>query len=159
VPRVDAVGVIVALCRVVADDAPERIEAEDVLRASVLLDYFKNHARRVYVGLYGADRIDGLAEDVARFLEERGGSWSGSPSELYETLDSQHNPGMAKDLSTALAEATQCSPVLSFERGKHHALTKEDGTRTTRPVWALFLKNTVNSVNSVSNPSDGGGEA
>src|SRR4051812_25044850 len=36
---------------------------------------------------YGGGRVDSLAADVARFLEERGGSWSGQPTELFETLD------------------------------------------------------------------------
>ncbi len=147
-------ALIVSMCRIVADDAPERIEAEDVLRASVLLDYFKNHARRVYVGLYGDDRIDFLAEDVARFLKERGGSWSGQPAELHKTLDSKHKPERAKDLSADLTKAAQRSPVLTFERDKHEAFIKQDGTRTTRRVWALFLANSVNSVNSVNGEGD-----
>jgi putative DNA primase/helicase len=147
-------ALIVSMCRIVADDAPERIEAEDVLRASVLLDYFKNHARRVYVGLYGENRIDSLAEDVAHFLKERGGRWSGQPAELHRVLDSKHKPERAKDLSADLTKAAQRSPVLTFEKNKHEAFTKEDGTRTTRRVWALLLGNSVNSVNSVN--SEGG---
>ncbi len=148
-------ALIVAMCRVVADDAPERIEAEDVLRASVLLDYFKSHARRVYEGLYGANRIDLLAADVALFLEGRGGSWTGHPSELHETLASKHKPERTKDLSTDLAEVARRSPILNFERDKHQAVTKEDGTRTTRRLWTLQLENSVNSVNSVNSEGDG----
>jgi len=143
-------ALIAAMCRVATHDAPELIEPDDVLRASILLDYFKNHARRVYVGLHGSDRIDALAGDVAAFLEDRGGSWTGQPSELYETLDSEHKPERAKDLSADLTGAARRSPILTFERDKHEAFTKEDGTRTTRRVWALFLENSVNSVNSVN---------
>jgi hypothetical protein len=91
-----------------------------------------------------------LAEDVARFLQDRGGSWTGQPSELYETLTSKHKPQRAKDLSSDLTEAAQRSPILSFERNRHQAVTKEDGTRTTRRVWALFFGNSVNKVNSVN---------
>jgi hypothetical protein len=124
-----------------------KIVEDNNLRASILLNYFKSHTRRVYIGLYGADRVDSLAEDVSRFLEDRGGSWTGQPSELYETLTSNHKPERAKDLSADLAKAAQRSPVLSFERDKHQAVTKENGTRTTRRVWVLSLVNTVNLVN------------
>ena len=143
-------SLIVGMCRVVANDAPERIEAEDVLRASVLLDYFKNHARRVYVGLHGADRIESLAEDVASFLQDHGGTWSGQPTELYEVLESDHKPERAKDLSADLAEVSLRYPAITFERDKHQAVTREDGTRTTRRVWVLFLESSVNNVNSVN---------
>ena len=143
-------ALIVAMCRVATHDAPELIEAEDVLRASILLDYFKNHARRVYVGLHGSDRIDALAGDVAAFLKDRGCSWTGQPSELYEMLSSEHKPERAKDLSSDLTEVDRRSPVLTFERNKHQAFTKEDGTRTTRRIWALFLEISVNNVNNVN---------
>jgi putative DNA primase/helicase len=43
-------SLIVGMCRVVESGpgTSERIEADDVLRASILLGYFKSHARRVY---------------------------------------------------------------------------------------------------------------
>jgi hypothetical protein len=130
---------IVAMCRVATHDAPELIESEDVLRASILLDYFKNHARRVYVGLHGSDRIDALAGDVARFLEELGGHWKGQPTELYNQLDSRHKPERAKDLSADLAKAAQRSSTLTFGRGHPERYTKEDGTEGRRRVWELKL--------------------
>jgi hypothetical protein len=49
----------------------------------VLIDYFKHMARRVYAAVRSANPLDGLAEDLARFLELRGSEWSGEPSELH----------------------------------------------------------------------------
>lgn len=133
-------ALIIAMCRIVANDAPELIESEDVLRASILLDYFKSHARRVYVGLYGADRIDALAADVERFLQGQGGSWSGQPSELHKTLTSNHKPEESKDLGKDLKKISDHSPVLTFERSQYPVrYTKEDGTEGRRRVWELKL--------------------
>src|SRR5215217_2548097 len=70
-------ALIFALCRSVTTDASERIEREDVLRASVMLDYFKNHARRVYVGLYGERVEDRVLSDVFSFLLKHKGAWEG----------------------------------------------------------------------------------
>jgi len=147
-------ALIVGLCRVVADDATERIEQVDVLSASILLDYFKAHARRVYVGLYGHDRIDLLGEDVARLLEKHGGSWSGQPQDFYRTLKSRHKPSRAKDLSADVSEVARRSAALVFE-AKHEAFVKDGGTRSTRRVWTLGLKNSVNSVNGEEEGSGG----
>src|ERR671938_346588 len=101
------------MCRSVANGQPERVEDEDVLRASILLDYFKNHARRVYVGLHGSDRLDLLAADVATFLENQNGYWRGQPSELNAALKSEHKPKEAKDLSKDLVEISQRSGAIS----------------------------------------------
>ena len=43
-------SLILAMCRAVTDETSERVEIQDVLMAHSLIDYFKNHARRVYVG-------------------------------------------------------------------------------------------------------------
>ncbi len=42
----------------------EQVEARDVLMASVLVDYFKAHSRRVLVGLHGRDAEDLLAVEL-----------------------------------------------------------------------------------------------
>src|SRR5215208_1516806 len=143
-------ALIVAMCRAVTNDAHERVEAEDVLRASILLEYFKNHAHRVYVGLYGADHIDALAKDVARFLKEQGGSWRGQLTTCHQALESIHKPGRVKDLSADLVEVARRCPGLVFERDKNEVFTREDGTRTNHRVWVLSLDHSVNSVNSVN---------
>jgi hypothetical protein len=133
-------ALIFAMCRSVANDEPERVEDEDVLRASILLDYFKNHARRVYVGLHGSDRLDLLAADVATFLENQNGYWRGQPSELNAALKSEHKPQEAKDLSKDLVEISQRSGAISFKRSPYpERYTKEDGTEGRRRVWELAL--------------------
>jgi hypothetical protein len=78
-------SLIVGICRVVESGpgTPERIDADDVLRASALLGYFKSHARRVYARLYGEDRGERLAEDLARFLHRLGGIWSGGHGDRF----------------------------------------------------------------------------
>jgi hypothetical protein len=61
-------SLLCALCRSVDAGLPERVESKDVLAATVLLDYFKNQAHRIYVGLYGEDPDDRLAADLVAFL-------------------------------------------------------------------------------------------
>jgi hypothetical protein len=93
---------ILAACRFVESDAPERIEQEDVLRAVVLMDYFKSQARRVFGALRGFDSRLPLLQDVARFVSECGGVWVGTATELHEQLDSAFKPGRADELSKLL---------------------------------------------------------
>ena len=57
-------ALIMAMCRVVEERAPERIESPDVLRAGLLIKYFKSHARRGYTpgstartGTHGSSRM------------------------------------------------------------------------------------------------------
>jgi hypothetical protein len=82
---------LVCLCRAVTNGEPERVETGDVMRAYALLDYFKAHARKVYVGLHGEDDLDRLARDVAAFLEERGGRFEGTAEALHQQLDSAYS--------------------------------------------------------------------
>jgi hypothetical protein len=57
-----------------------------VFLASVLIDYFKAHIRRVFVELHGTGSSDVLATALREFLEEHGGSWEGTATELKEAL-------------------------------------------------------------------------
>ena len=127
---------IIAMCRVVDTNAPERVESDDVLRASVLIDYFKNQARRVYIGLYGENADDRLAEDVTEFLKERGGSWEGQPAELHERLQSAYKPARPDELSKKLNAIAVRSPTLEFESGNRWV--KEVGNK--RRFVCLTLK-------------------
>jgi hypothetical protein len=108
---------ILAMARATDEGAAERVEAQDVLSAVVLLDYFKNHARRVYVGLHGEDPDDFLADDVARFLRDRGGSWEGQPAELHAQLESDYKPERANELTKRLKAVAARTPALDFEYG------------------------------------------
>jgi hypothetical protein len=63
-------SLILALSRVVESNAREQIEPRDMLAASALVDYFKAHARRAYVGLYDCKPDDLLSADLAWFLQQ-----------------------------------------------------------------------------------------
>jgi hypothetical protein len=130
---------ILALARCKENDAPERVEAEDVLKAVLLVDYFKTHARRVYIGLYGENHPEEeFAEDLSSFLKVRGGSFKGTPTELHEALESKHKPKTAKDLPRKIKELTTRFSLLELSEGTE-AFRKEDGSRSTRRVVELNL--------------------
>jgi hypothetical protein len=139
-------ALILAASRAAHQGEPERVETKDIFSAFVLLDYFKDMARRVYVGLHGENPLDKLAEDLERFLNGRGGSWRGRPSELHAQLKSKHKPGRAEELSKLVRAIADRTPTLGFEDGQE-AIERE-GKRTTRRFLALFLGNAVNAVNS-----------
>jgi hypothetical protein len=137
------------MCRAADSGHPERVEERDVLRAVSLLDYLKNHARRVYIGLYGSDPLDRLAEDLETFLKERGGYWRGQPSELHAQLKSAKKPRRADELSKMVRTIANRTPALNLEDG-HEAIEQPDGRRTTRRFMALTLETGVNGVNGVN---------
>jgi hypothetical protein len=110
-------SLILALCRTVDDGDSERVESSDVLMATVLLDYFKHQAQRIYVGLYGEDPDDRLAADVAAFLQEHNGHWKGSATELHEQLRSSVKPGRPDELSKKLGSIADFTPALSVKHG------------------------------------------
>ncbi len=145
---------VLATARAAYEGAAERVEARDVLSAMILLDYFKSHARRVYVGLHGEDPADLLAADLAQFLAAHGGTWRGQPSELHAQLKSKHKPERADELSKMVRTIADRTPTLGLEDG--HEAIERDGKRTTRRFVALTLVNGVNGVNGV-NTGDGGG--
>jgi hypothetical protein len=142
---------ILALCRAVDQGAAEIVEEDDVLCAVGLVDYFKQMARRVYVGLYGEDTDDGLAEDVVKFLKDRGGSWEGQPHELHAELESGFKPPTPEALTRKLKVLAQKHPgALHFDSGPRWV--RELGNN--RRFVTLSLENGVNGVNGVN-----GGEA
>jgi hypothetical protein len=138
---------ILLLCR---SRAADRVETQDVLSALALLDYFKNHARRVYVGLYGNDPLDLLAADVEKFLKARGGYFKDEPSVLYEKLESRVKPLQAAQLTKDLKDITDSSSRLSLDTGHF----RKDGQ--SRRYVELSLENSVNSVNGVNGVKDAG---
>ena len=110
-------SLILALCRAVDEGEPEQVEGRDVLAATVLLDYFKNQARRIYVGLYGKDPDDRLAADLAAFLREHNAYWKGSATELHEQLPSSAKPDTPDVLSKKLGEIADRTPALYVKHG------------------------------------------
>jgi len=146
-------ALIFALCRSVTTDASERIEHEDILRASVMVDYFKNHARRVYVGLYGESVEDRVLADVARFLLKQRGAWEGKPTEFYELLESDYKPQRPEDLTRILKKAADRTPSLVFVPAKPKNITREDGSRTTQRVMRVSLDSAYSAYSAYSGKS------
>jgi hypothetical protein len=136
---------IVACCRMVQNGDPERVEAEDVVRAVVLLDYFKGQARRVFGALRGFDPAARLIEDVAKFVDAEGGAWSGTATELHEHLVSDFKPERPDDLSKFIGNR----PEFDYQ-SRHKAAKKEDGSSTTVRLVSITLRDGVNGVNGVN---------
>ncbi len=137
---------ILATARAADENTAERVEARDVLAAVVLLDYFKNHARRVYVGLHGDNPDDRLAADIAQFVEERGGAWEGQPAELHAQLESECKPERANELTKRLKAVAARTPGLDFEAGERW----DKELRNKRRFVRISLRN-VGNVGNVGN--------
>jgi hypothetical protein len=103
-----------------------------------LIDYFKQMARRVYAAVRDADPLDGLAEDLARFLELQSSEWSGEPSELYLQLESHHKPNRVNEFGKMVRAAVKRQARLTFD-DRHERLIKPDGSASTRRVMELKL--------------------
>ncbi len=137
-------SLVCALCRSVDRGLPERVESRDVLAATVLLDYFKHQARRIYVGLYGEDPHDRLTADLVAFLQEHDGHWKGSATELQKQLLSSVKPDSPDVLSKTMGVIAARTPTLTVKHGwegKNRALT-------------LTLDNGVDSVGGVGDSDD-----
>jgi hypothetical protein len=93
----------------------EYVTEEDMHSAIMLLDYFKNHIRRLYTGLYSDNPRDRLAEDLRDFLVNEGSLWEGTASELYEVLPSEHKPERVKDFGKAIRAIAKQSALLELE--------------------------------------------
>ena len=140
------ISLLLALCRCSTEtkadgtgDRSEQVEVEDVEGACILVGYFKAHAKRVYAELREADPLDVLGEELKAFLEEEGGQWAGTPTELHEELmsrDAEGVPANAVNLTKRVLAIAGRSAGLEARRGK------SDGTRTLR----LTLKSTVRTV-------------
>jgi putative DNA primase/helicase len=139
---------ILATARAADTGAAERVETTDVLAAVVLLDYFKGHARRVYMGLHGQDPDDLLTTDIAAFLEERGGVWDGQPAELLAQLESDHKPPRANELTKRLKALAAKTPGLEFDAGERW----DKELRNKRRFVRISLRN----VGNVGNVGNGG---
>jgi hypothetical protein len=135
---------ILAMARAVGEGAAERVEAGDVLRAKALIDYFKNHGRRAYVGLYGENPDDRLAEDLVEFLRARGGRFKDEPTALYEQLKSDHKGPRADELGKRIRAIAKRSPAALAVNDKN--IWKDKGSRR---ALEITLKDGVNGVNGV----------
>ncbi len=66
----------------------------DVVAAAKLIAYFKAHARRVYARLHGERPEILLLLSLRQLLDEQGGYWEGTTSELYSVLERRSAPGL-----------------------------------------------------------------
>jgi hypothetical protein len=126
------------MARAVEEQGPEQVEPRDAVAAMVLIDYFKQMARRVYAAVRNANPLDGLAEDLARFLELQGSEWHGEPSELYSQLKSHHKPNRVNEFGRMVRAAVKRQTRLTFD-DRHKRVIKPDGTASTRRVMELKL--------------------
>jgi hypothetical protein len=129
---------VLAMARTVGENAPEQVETRDVVAVMVLIDYFKHMARRVYAAIRDANPLDGLAEDLARFLELQGSEWSGEPLELHSQLESHHKPKRVNEFGKMVRAAVKRQRGLTFDDG-HKRVIKPDGSASTRRVMILKL--------------------
>jgi putative DNA primase/helicase len=134
-------ALIMACCRFVEEGVAERVESDDVLRAMVLLDYFKAQARRVFGALYAIDPRRQLLADVVRFVKEQGGVWTGSPRELHDQLESPYKPKRENELSKFIPEGWDEESGLLCEKGQESYKDEEDGKWKARRVLTLYLQN------------------
>jgi putative DNA primase/helicase len=123
-------SLVLAMARVVRGPArAERVELEDVEAATSLVEYFKAHARRAYLQLYGESREDRLLADLTKILKENQGRWEDDPkkgwedpaSKLYDALKERGFdalPPRADELSKEILALASHIPVLRAERGK-----------------------------------------
>ena len=135
-------ALILAACRFVEDGTAERIESEDVLRATVLIDYFKGQARRVFSSFGGFDPRQQLVEDCAKFIVGQGGVWTGTATELYEEFVSEVKPERADELSKFLKDAAEDDRRL-FYKSETERLKDENGKWESRRVLTLSIGNGV----------------
>jgi putative DNA primase/helicase len=135
---------ILATSRVADVRTAERIEEEDVLAAVELINYFKSMARRVY----RENPQERLAEDVAKFLDGRGGHRKDEAHVLHEQLNSRYKPPRPDELTKKLKDIISRTPGLTLGTGSF----KKDGQ--SRRFVQISLENGANGVNGV-NPEKG----
>jgi len=114
-----------------------------VFAASALVNYFKDMARRVHVGLPRQDPNYLLVVDTVAFLKAHGGTWEGSPTELHKALKSDHKPPTPEALSRRLNEAARKYTNISYSSNSRWV--SELGNQRRFVVFSL--SDSVNGVN------------
>ena len=136
-------SLILALSRVVENHEREQVEPQDVFAASALIGYFKAHIRRVFVELHGTGSSDLLAAALREFLEEHGGSWEGTATELKQTLAEKEVEGLPP-------RPEELSKQVRAMGSRSKALDVKDGWRRVdgkpRRFMQLSLRNAVDAV-------------
>lgn len=139
------ITLILAACRFVENGVAERVEVEDVVKASALTDYFKDQARRVYGSIKDFDPRMKLLEDCARFASERGGSWEGTATDLQKQLVSDFKPDRPDELSKFLKEAAEDGAGVWYESSTER-FKDEAGNWKSRRLLKLSVENCRNGV-------------
>ena len=118
--------------------------------ASVLINYFKAHIRRVFARLHGKGSMDLLAAALKAFLEEHDGSWEGTATELKEVLADKEIEGLPP-------RPEELSKKVRAIGSRSKALNMKDGWRRVdgRPqrFMQLSLRNAVDAVDAVDKQS------
>src|SRR5829696_1183017 len=135
---------IVACCRFASEarGVAERVELEDVLRATKLTDYFKEQARRVFGTLRGYDEKKRLLEHVATFVEYVGGTWVGTATDLHNKLPYVHKPNRPDELSRFLKEAAHDEESFTYQ-SKTERIKSDEGEWESHRVLTLTIENGV----------------
>jgi putative DNA primase/helicase len=158
-------SLILALTRVVETAEREQIEPRDVLAASVMVDYFKAQASRVFAELHDFDSGNSLAAALGEFLKECDGRWEGTATQLGEELakrNAQGVPHRPEELSKkvrAMAARSGAVDVQDGYRGKQRVLRIRSPKSTIGSVGAVGRErqnpDTTNSTNSTDGDSEG----
>ena len=136
-------SLVLALSRVVESNEREQVEPQDVFAASVLVGYFKAHARRVSAEVHGVDPMDSLAVALSEFLNEHDGKWEGTATELFEVLSERGVVGLPGSPGKLVAK------VLAIA-GRSKALQVEKGWKGKNKIlWLQLPKRGVGRVGSV----------
>jgi hypothetical protein len=90
--------------------------------------------------------MDSLAVALKKFLEEHGGRWEGTATELWDALSSRQVQGLPRNPDNLAVK------VLAIARRSRTAMRAERGWRGKNRVLRLqHLENGVGSVGSVGN--------
>jgi len=145
-------ALLLAACRIVNtreasasnSSANERVEPVDVVAAILLVNYFKNHARRAYAEIFGRDRLGTLTEDLGRFLIGREGcTWKGQPAELHAALrGSEALPKRADELTKMLKDIAKRDSRFTVKSAQEWDPEKSNSRR----VLTVTLEIGVNGV-------------
>jgi hypothetical protein len=146
-------SLILALSRLALEsNQSEQVEPQDVLAANELINYFKAHIKRVFVELHGTDPSDVFAAALREFLEERGGSWEGTATELKEAL-------LDKEVEGLPQRAEELSKKVRAMGSRSKALSVRDGWRRVegkpQRFLQLSLENAVDAVDAVDTQTVG----
>jgi hypothetical protein len=120
-------ALIIAVTRSAEEGAEnERVTRGDMQSALRLLDYFKATTRKVYGQLFEANPDDVLAADLVTPLTQSQYVFSGTISQLRESLESTALPDTPEALGKAVRRIVSRSPELSLESkstGKERIIT------------------------------------